>query len=55
MLMIKGLIASVVKSVGKFPFALPCALLGSLDLNFSCETLPMAVRNPEDKAFKVIG
>lgn len=53
--MIRGLITSVVNSVGMFPFALFCALLGSSDLNFSYETLAMAVRNPEDKAFKVIG
>lgn len=54
-LMIKDLITSVVESVGMFPFALLCALLGSLDLNFCYETLAMAVRNPGDKAFKVIG
>lgn len=53
--MAKGLITSVVKSVEMFPFALLYALLGSWDLNFCYETLPMAIRNPEDKAFKVIG
>lgn len=53
--MIKDLITSVVKSTGIFPLALLCAPLGSWDLSFSFETLPMAVRNPEDKAFKVIG